>query len=274
MNKSSKMETKFYIDIILVVVYLIIMEPLFTKLKWHEWVGLGLGIIFLIHIIINWKWVTECTKKFFNKMTPRLRLSYILNFLLLIAAIFMLLSSFAIAKNIDFSWFGYIGLYYTFTWLKIHVASAFTILIIGAIHLGLHWKWIAVAFRKIFAVSFKLSAYLTAIFAIIIVALGIFAFDYANLWVTLERTFTFWDLTNIGEQNAYKPSTGHGQGSGFGAGHGSGSGTHSLTETTTSISILVYAAVAAMIAVFTRYLDILISSLWRQAKKTKKGQQA
>ncbi len=269
MKITGKMQTKLYLDIILVAVYLIIMEPLFTGLKWHEWIGLALGLAFITHIILNWKWVTACTKKFFKKMSPRLRVNYIINFLLLIAAIFLLLSSLAIAKYIDFSWFSWIGLYYTFTWLKVHVASSFVLLFIGAIHLGLHWKWIMTSLRQTFQFTYKLPNYLTSIFAIAIVALGIFAAQAVDLFVTLERAFTIFDLTNL-NSTSLEPTKVHGKGSGGGG----GKGLHSITETTTSISILVYIAVAAMIAVITRYIDLAISRIWRQGRRGSKKQSA
>lgn len=266
MNKINKMQTKLYLDIILVVAYLIIMEPLFTGLKWHEWIGLALGGVFIIHIILNWKWVVECTKRFFKKMSPRLRVNYIINFILLIAAIFLLLSSIAIAKNIDFSWFGWIGLYFSFTWLKVHVASSFVLLFIGAIHLGLHWKWIVTTVRKTFQLSYKLPNYFISILAIVIVVVGLYSIEYANLFVTLEKAFTIFDSTNL-NSSSLDPTKVHGKGGGGGGGRG----LHSITETTNSISILIYIAVSAMLAVIVRYLDLIISSFAKQRRNNKKN---
>lgn len=262
MNKKRKIQTKFYLDIILIVVYLIIMEPLFTGLKWHEWIGLALGGAFIIHIIFNWKWIVECSKRFVKNMAPRIRVNYILNFCLLIVAGFMLLSSLAIAKYTDFTWLHWIGLYYSFTWLKVHVTSAFLLLFIGAIHVGLHWKWIDSCFRKIFPFTYEMPNFLKSIFAFVVVAVGLYTVQYAELLTTLEGAFTIFDLTNFNlPNNEFIKVHGGGQGGG-----GGGRGIHSLTETTSSISILVYIAVATMIAVITHYLDLIIIRLKKHIK--------
>ncbi|MCK5625066.1 DUF4405 domain-containing protein [Candidatus Pacearchaeota archaeon] len=34
---------------------------------WHDWSGLIMGLLVLIHLVLNWNWMVAVTKKFFRK---------------------------------------------------------------------------------------------------------------------------------------------------------------------------------------------------------------
>ncbi len=236
----SKMKINFFLDFLILIVYLIIMEPLFTGISLHEWIGLGLGIAFVVHIILHWKWVVECTKRLFTKLPSKTKLNYLLNLLLLIGSIFIILSSFAIARTIDFSWLGFGA--YNFTWFQVHVASSFFVLIIIAIHLGLHWQWTMNAFKKIFKPNYKLPSIIKMPLLLIILGLGLYSISYIDLFTTLDRSFSIFNPE-------YTPSRGKGHNPG---GRG---GIHSLTATTDSTSILAYLGITAFLVAIVYYTE-------------------
>lgn len=135
----QKMKTNFYLDLFLAIIFLLLMEPMLTGLVFHEWVGLGMGIAFLTHIIFHWKWVVETTKRYF-KLNNRSRLKYIVDILLFISFITILVSGMAISKTIDFSWLK-LGNDMVM-WRGIHIASSYITIILIGIHIGLNWKWV------------------------------------------------------------------------------------------------------------------------------------
>lgn len=135
----GKMKTNFYLDLFLVIIFLLLMEPKLTGLVLHELVGLAISLAFLTHIIFHWKWVVETTKKYF-KLNNRSRIKYILDILLFTGFITILISGLAISKTINFSWLN-LGDDMVM-WKNIHIASSYiTILLIG-VHVGLNWKWV------------------------------------------------------------------------------------------------------------------------------------
>lgn len=95
---------KIIIDIAMTAAVLALTEPKATGLSLHEWGGLAICLVFLIHNLINWKWIACVTGKFFQKLPAKNRVNYVLDALLLVGFSAITLSGMAIAKTIDFSW--------------------------------------------------------------------------------------------------------------------------------------------------------------------------
>ena len=132
---------KFVLNLLLAVVMLLLMDPRsFYGLPFHEWVGLLIGIFFLLHIVINWGWVKKVTVRFFKSSPGRARMHYIIDILLLAGMVLMILSGIGIAHTINFSWLNLGGS--QMFWRVMHTSSSLISLVLFAIHLGLHWKWI------------------------------------------------------------------------------------------------------------------------------------
>ncbi|MGD9679093.1 MAG: hypothetical protein AB7V16_12190 [Vulcanibacillus sp.] len=250
----SKMKINFFLDFILIFVFLIIMEPLLTGITLHEWIGLGVGIGFIIHILLHWKWVVEATKRFFKKFPKKAKLNYILDLLLLIGSFFIILSSFPISKTIDFSWLGLGG--YSYSWFQIHVAVSFLTLLVIAIHIGLHWQWTISAFRKIFDYNQKLSTPVKGLVIFAIVFFGIYSFIYTEFFTVLKETLS---LVNPDYSEITK-----GRGGGKIGGR---MGIHSLTSTTDSTSVIAYFWIVSFITLVVYYLDLFINKTLKSNRR-------
>ncbi len=249
----SKMKINFFLDLLIVIVYLLIMEPLFTGITLHEWIGLGVGVAFIIHILLHWKWVVEATKRLFKKFPKKAKLNYLLDLLMLIGSFFIILSSFYIARTIDFSWLGLGFGVYSFTWFQVHVASSFLVLIVIGIHIGLHWQWTTCSFKRIFKINYKIPSIIKFPLLILIIGLGLYSINYINLFAVLERSFSIINPV-------YSPSLTKGHGGGRG-------GIHSLTSTTDSTSILAYLGITALLTVIVYYIDLIINKTTRAMRK-------
>ena len=137
---------KFSLSLVITIVMLLLMDPRsFYGLVFHEWAGLIIGLLFILHKILDWRWIKNVTLKFFSKTTGRARLNYFLDVILLIGIILMILSGIAIARTIDFNWLklgGSPGF-----WRVMHTSSSLITLVLFGIHLGLHWKWVVQRFK-------------------------------------------------------------------------------------------------------------------------------
>ena len=132
---------KFFLSSCITILMLLLMDPKsFYGITFHEWAGLIIGLLFILHKVLNWNWIKKVTLGFFRKCPGRSRFNYVLDILLLAGITLMILSGIAIAKTIDFSWLNLGGS--RIFWRAMHASSSFITLALFGIHLGLHWNWV------------------------------------------------------------------------------------------------------------------------------------
>jgi hypothetical protein len=135
-------------NISLAVVFLLLMDPKsFFGLWFHEIAGLTVCALFIVHMILNWGWITVITKRLFGKIGAKQRMKYIIDILLLVAFACILISGMAIAKMINFSWLGF-DMDHRMIYRSMHTSFSMIVLIITGIHLGLHWNWVLARFKR------------------------------------------------------------------------------------------------------------------------------
>jgi hypothetical protein len=138
---------KIIFDLGLLAVLLCLYNTNITGTALHEWGGLILTVLFIVHVAYNHKWVSGVSKKLLKKGTSgKIRLMFCLNTLLALCFLLVLISGILISREI-FHWQQKAA----DIWLTIHIASAITGLVLIAIHFFLHWK-IAYKTKKIIAV--------------------------------------------------------------------------------------------------------------------------
>lgn len=116
-----------------------------TGLELHQLLGVFAAFILLIHIITHWKWITNTTRKFFSKISGRLRLYYLLDFLLLAGILLITASGVLISTWITVDPAFYLPL------RSIHITASVITLPLLVVKLGLHWKYFVSSLkRKIF----------------------------------------------------------------------------------------------------------------------------
>lgn len=132
---------KFFLSLCLTIVMLLLMDPKsFYGISFHEWAGLIIGLLFIVHKLLNWNWIKNVSLDFFRKCPGRARFYYILDILLLAGIILMIISGIAIARTIDFTWLDLGGT--KRFWRAMHTSSSFITLALFGVHLGLHWSWV------------------------------------------------------------------------------------------------------------------------------------
>lgn len=139
---------KILLDILLAITFVLLMNPrVFNGLPFHEIAGLVIGIAFLIHIGLNYRWVINTTKNIFNtKLPKKSRFNFLLNILLLISVASIIISGILISKVVFPSLVIQGG-------RSIHSIHSFfadaTIALVG-IHIGVHWQWVMIICKRAF----------------------------------------------------------------------------------------------------------------------------
>ena len=128
-----------------------------TWLDIHQWVGLILLAGVATHLAFHWKWVVCVSARYFGSLARQARLNFSLNILLFVAFVLVSLSGLLVWLVLPGG--GYRGgrnPFFNATWLgltrhdwnELHLWAGLAMIVIIAVHLALHWRWLICAARR------------------------------------------------------------------------------------------------------------------------------
>lgn len=181
---------KILTDISLFFLFLALMAAHHTGSVAHEWLGVLLAAVFLLHTWLNRSWYTNLSKGRYNT-TRAVRL--FLNTFLLLALVGTLASAVPISRTI-FAFVGFKGDIYI---RSLHVFCAHWCFIFAAIHFGLYNKKLCTVLERLFFCT-RPSIYRLASsgFYVIFAAYGIHAFLQRELIYPLTMRSSFMLLSD------------------------------------------------------------------------------
>jgi ABC-type sugar transport system permease subunit len=71
-ERRKTMETKrginrnklnLFLDIALALAFVVVMEVGFTGQRYYEYLGVGIAVVFIIHIALHWRWIVQVSKQ-------------------------------------------------------------------------------------------------------------------------------------------------------------------------------------------------------------------
>ncbi|MFN8413901.1 MAG: DUF4405 domain-containing protein [Anaerolineales bacterium] len=143
---SSQTKTKLWVDVAIFIAFLITMEPRSSGLAIHEWLTLSMLAAMTVHLLLNWDWIIEISRRLMRRLGMQTRINYILNWLLFIDGTLVMISGIMISE-VALPAMG-VKLPFGFAWRRLHDMSAnFALLLLG-VHTALHWNWIVNTFNK------------------------------------------------------------------------------------------------------------------------------
>lgn len=138
--KQSLQKTRYVMDALLLISFMIVSAPQATGIPLHEWISLAFIVPFIIHLLLHWDWIKQSFRRLFKKQPAKERFNLIWNYLLylmmLLGFVSGLLVSVALlpALNIDIKIQDF--------WSKVHHDSCTLLMPMLGIHLALHWGWV------------------------------------------------------------------------------------------------------------------------------------
>ena len=135
----------FWLDALLLVAFTLAYSLGFTGIATHEWLGIGLGVVLLVHLTLHWDWVIRTTRKLLRR-AGRERFVWLVNLLLLLSMTLCIVSGILISE-VALQQLG-ITLPASFFWRQMHDTTATLTLILGPIHAALRWRWIVGVARR------------------------------------------------------------------------------------------------------------------------------
>ena len=165
---------KIVLDIIMLVTFILLFNYKMPGMLFHEVVGLAIGVVILIHCGLNWKWIKGISLRIFKSKLPiKTRIGYFLNILLLINIIVIIVTGVLISKAL-FPGFSSIG---GKSLQGLHISLSYFCLILIGIHVGLHWNWVMITFKRIFKITEKkkIYSYISKILMVLVLTFGVYS---------------------------------------------------------------------------------------------------
>lgn len=188
---GNKTAMRHLVDLLMTVVLILLMAYFLTEQEIHEWLGAGMLVLFVIHHILNFKWLKALNR---GKYTPYRVLQTALALLVLLCMLGSMLSGIWMSRYVfDFlPTQGHMGLART-----AHLLCGYWGFLLLSAHLGLHWGIMLGAVRKAVGDK-KPSAFRTAVLRVLaagISACGVYAFARQHIadYLFLRSHFVFFD---------------------------------------------------------------------------------
>lgn len=134
-------KTTIWIDLIAFSAFLLAFMPDLTGYRWHEWLGLAIGGVLLIHLLQHTQWVKGAVQCFARKKWKVLS-----KFLLDAALGFSFFT--IIVSGVVISSLLMLPLTHYETWRLIHVIASYATLAALGLKIALHWDWIKKTAQK------------------------------------------------------------------------------------------------------------------------------
>lgn len=138
--KNNTLWKKLAIDSLLFVAFMLVYNTHLTGKDLHEWIGLAMAAVIIVHLLLSWNWVVGITKKFFSKLKSTTRINYILNGLLFVDFTLIIMTGIMISES-ALKTLG-IELPHDEVWKQLHFMSSDWAIYLTGIHLALNWRWV------------------------------------------------------------------------------------------------------------------------------------
>lgn len=188
---KPKMILKMGVDIVMTVALLLLMTYSLIGETAHEWIGIGMFVLFVLHHFLNRKWSRNILK---GKYTELRILQTVFVLAVLICMAGSMISGIVLSRHVfeNLPVHGGQGLART-----AHMLCAYWGFVSMSLHLGFHWSIIIGMARKAFPDASGIWKGILRALAFVIAGYGVYAFIKRNVadYMLLRSHFVFFDYT-------------------------------------------------------------------------------
>ena len=184
-----KAACKMGVDIVMTVLFLSQMGYHMMDNRTHEWLGIALCLLFILHHALNGGWHRGLFK---GRYTPQRMLLTAVDGLLTLTMIIVIVSAILVSRHV----FDFLGLSLRATGRRIHMPATMWAFVLTGLHLGLHWSMVLNAVRKkTWHKSSKVAVAALYVLLAMVIGFGTYQFIHRGLWMELFRLreFAFLD---------------------------------------------------------------------------------
>lgn len=185
-----KKKIKIVVDILMVVTLLLLMAYQLIGKAVHEWFGMAMFVLFILHHILNSHWNRNLFK---GKYTAIRILQTILVILVLFSMLGSMFSGIILSRHI----FPFIRIRGWRSFARnLHMISAYWGFVLMSLHLGLHWNMMMGMARKLVNRKSVVRTWVLRTIAVSIAGYGIYAFIRRGIgrYMLMMDHFVFFDF--------------------------------------------------------------------------------
>lgn len=186
---KPKMVWKLAVDIAMTVALLLLMAYELVGQAAHEWIGIGMFDLFILHHILNGSWSRNILK---GRYHPARIAQTGIVFLVLCAMIGSMISGVILSRHA----LAFLPIKGGRSWARnLHMVSAYWGYVLMSVHLGFHWSMIMGMAGKLFPKPSAVRKWTGRILALAIAGYGIYAFVKRDIgvYMILRSHFVFFD---------------------------------------------------------------------------------
>ena len=144
----SRNQIIFVFDSVMLMALCAVESLRVAGIAFHEWLGISLIAVFLVHLLLSWNWIASETKQHFVLRAGRNRTSYLLNFVLFALTVITIFTGIAISEAALPAL--RIAVEPNPFWRRLHSLGADLMVLLAGLHIALNWDWIFKTLRQLF----------------------------------------------------------------------------------------------------------------------------
>lgn len=189
---NFKMKVKIATDIAMTFLLILLMAYELVGQAAHEWLGVGMFFLFVLHHILNSKWSRAVRK---GKYTPLRILQTVLVAAILLTMLGSMISGVILSRHV----FSFLPIRGGRSFARtLHMLAAYWGFVFMSLHLGLHWSMLMGIVQKYTGKPSEIRKWAFRGFAFLIAGYGIYAFVKRDIgsYMLLKSQFVFLILRN------------------------------------------------------------------------------
>ena len=187
---SQKQIARIVTDILMTLVLLLLMAYSLVGEAAHEWLGIGMLVLFILHHVFNSRWTRNLRK---GKYTPFRVLQTALVVLAMLSMLVSMVSGIVLSRYA----LSFLPITGGRSWARtLHMLSSYWGFVFISLHLGLHWSMMISMAKKLFKNPSAVRRWIARGLGFLIAAYGLFAFFKREIgsYMFLKTQFVFVDF--------------------------------------------------------------------------------
>lgn len=176
---------KILFDGMMALILVLLYNTHALGIEFHEVGGLFIFFLFIVHCLLNKKWIASISRKFyFHPLPLRTKIGYVVDALLLISFILIMISGICFSRALFPSLASHER-----PWRTLHLFfSGISIVLVG-IHLGLHWRFVLAVFKKMVWIPPHIAKPLNIVLLVLVLEFGMYSIVASNFTKLLSSPF-------------------------------------------------------------------------------------
>lgn len=186
---KPKMILKLAVDIGMTAALLLLMAYELVGQAAHEWIGIGMFVLFVIHHILNGSWIRNLLRRRYNPVSI-MQTGLVL--LILCAMAGLMVSGIILSRHA----LSFLPIKGGRSFARnLHMLSAYWGFVLMSVHLGFHWSMMMGMAKKFFPKPSAVWKWVLRILALVIAGYGVYAFIRRDIgiYMLLRSHFVFFD---------------------------------------------------------------------------------